>query len=153
VRIFLDDDARVLVDLKGVMKGSSITGPVAKDCVRVTFLSVLIQNRHNVLARTLLLVSVLCLTRSSQSTGDPALFWLAEPSVYSQYLVGLLSSDGRWNTFPCFIAINAALARHITATTLPFLVSRIDNIVELSVTPWYTANWFQAIRRCTELSV
>jgi len=35
---FLQDNAGVIVNPKGEMKGSAITGPVAKECVRLTSL-------------------------------------------------------------------------------------------------------------------
>ena len=33
---FIQDNAGVIVNPKGEMKGSAITGPVAKECVRIT---------------------------------------------------------------------------------------------------------------------
>ncbi len=37
VFLYFEDNAGVIVNPKGEMKGSAITGPVAKECVRVLF--------------------------------------------------------------------------------------------------------------------
>ena|ERR1700722_2482245 len=42
--VFLQDNAGVIVNPKGEMKGSAITGPVAKECVRTIPFSVILQN-------------------------------------------------------------------------------------------------------------
>ena len=37
VFLYFEDNAGVIVNPKGEMKGSAITGPVAKECVRIVF--------------------------------------------------------------------------------------------------------------------